>query len=76
ALTNADELGAWFGVNITGAKIAAGAHVVGFITIPGYEHVKFDALIEETVPERRFSWRWHPNAIDSTVDYTAEPRTL
>lgn len=76
ALTNADEFGAWFGVNIAGANIAAGAHVVGFMTIPGYEHVKFDAIIEEVVSERRFSWRWHPNSMDSTVDYSAEPRTL
>jgi uncharacterized protein YndB with AHSA1/START domain len=76
ALTNPKELGAWFGVNITGATIAPGSHVTGHITIPGYEHVTFDAIIEEMVVERRFSWRWHPNAIDAAVDYSAEPRTL
>ncbi len=76
ALTNADELGAWFGVNIAGATIAAGAHVVGNITFPGYEHVRFDAKIEEMVPESRFAWRWHPHAIDPSVDYSVEPRTL
>lgn len=76
ALTTADELGAWFGANITGATIAAGAHVVGRMTIPGYEHVPFDVKIEELVPERRFAWRWHPSAIDAAVDYSAEPRTL
>ena len=68
ALTNADELGAWFGANITGATIAAGAHVVGRMTIPGYEHVPFDVKIEELVPERRFAWRWHASAIDAAVD--------
>src|SRR4051794_38722121 len=72
ALTDPKELGAWFGVNLTGATIAAGAHVTGQITIPNYEHVTFDAIIEEMVPERRFAWRWHPNALDASVDYTAE----
>ena len=76
ALTNADELGAWFGVNLAGATNAPGAQVRGNITSPGYEHVVFDALIEEMVPERRFAWRWHPHAIDPAVDYSAEPRTL
>jgi uncharacterized protein YndB with AHSA1/START domain len=76
ALTNADELGAWFGANLAGATIAPGAHVVGRITHPGYEHVTFDVTIEEMVPERRFAWRWHPHALDPAVDYSAEPRTL
>ena len=76
ALTNADEFGAWFGVNIAGARVAPGAHLLGHITIPGYEHVIFDATVEEFVPERRFAWRWHPHAVDPAVDYSAEPRTL
>jgi len=76
ALTNPDELGAWFGANIAGATIEPGAHVVGRITIPGYEHVPFDIVIAEMEPERRFAWRWHPHALDPSVDYSAEPRTL
>lgn len=76
ALTTADELGAWFGAQLVGATIAPGAHVVGRITHPGYEHITFDVTIEEMVPERRFSWRWHPHALDPAVDYSAEPRTL
>jgi len=76
ALTNADELGAWFGANLAGATIAPGAHVVGRITHPGYEHVTFDVTIEEMVPERRFAWRWHPHALDPAVDYSAESPTL
>ncbi len=27
-------------------------------------------------PEHRFSFRWHPYAIDPAVDYSNEPRTL
>ena len=76
ALSNADELGAWFGVNLTGASIVPGATVRGHFTIPGFEHVVFDVTIEEMVPERRFSWRWHPHASDMTVDFSGEPRTL
>jgi uncharacterized protein YndB with AHSA1/START domain len=76
ALTNPEELGAWFGVSLAGATIAPGAHVVANFTISGFEHVTFDVLIEEMVPERRFAWRWHPHAIDPGVDYSAEPRTL
>jgi len=76
ALTNPNELGASFGANIAGATIAAGSHVVGRITIPGYEHVPFEVTIEEMVVERRFSWRWHPNALDPAVDYSQEPETL
>ncbi|MEP6571753.1 MAG: SRPBCC family protein [Gemmatimonadota bacterium] len=76
ALTSPEELGAWFGVNLTGAKIAPGAHVTGHFTIPGHEDVVFDVTIEEMIPERRFAWRWHPHAIDSTADYSREKRTL
>jgi hypothetical protein len=50
--------------------------VIGQITIKGYEHVTFEAEIAEMLPERRFAWRWHPNAVDSAVDYSAEPQTL
>lgn len=76
ALTNADELGAWFGMNIAGQTIAPGADVVGHFVIPGYEWMKFNVTIDEVVPETRFSWRWHPSAIDPKVDYSSEPRTL
>jgi hypothetical protein len=27
-------------------------------------------------PERLFSFRWHPHAIDPAADYSAEPTTL
>ena len=77
ALTTADELAAWFGVKLTGATpIAPGAHVTGHMIFPGYEHVRFDVIVEELVPERLFSWRWHPHAVEKGVDYSEEPRTL
>lgn len=76
ALTSADELGAWFGARLAGQPIAPGARVVGPIALPGYEHLTFDAIIDEMVPQSRFAWRWHPHAIDAAVDYSAESRTL
>lgn len=76
ALTNPDELGAWFGVNLSGATFVPGARVIGQVTIPGYEHIPFDVIIDEMVPERVFAWRWHPNPIERDVDYSAEQRTL
>ena len=27
-------------------------------------------------PQRRFAYRWHPFAVESNVDYAAEPTTL
>lgn len=76
ALTDPAEFGAWFGANLGGATIAPGSHVKGQITIPNYEHVPFDVIIEDVVPEERFAWRWHPHAIEAGVDYSAEARTL
>jgi uncharacterized protein YndB with AHSA1/START domain len=76
ALTDPAQLGAWFGANLAGATIAPGAHVLGHFTIPGHEHLMFDVTIEAMEAERRFAWRWHPNATDTSVDLSAEPRTL
>jgi uncharacterized protein YndB with AHSA1/START domain len=76
ALSNAKEFGEWFGVNFTGKTFVAGTHVQGHITYPGYEHLVMDVLIERIEPENLLSWRWHPAAIDSSVDYSTEPRTL
>ena len=75
ALTTAEEFGAWFGVKLDGA-FAEGATVRGRITIPGYEHATLEMLIERMEPERLFSYRWHPYAVDPKVDYSTEPMTL
>jgi uncharacterized protein YndB with AHSA1/START domain len=75
ALTNADEFGSWFGVKFENG-FAVGDHATGNITYPGYEHLRFDALVERIEPEEIFAFRWHPYAIDANVDYSQEPRTL
>jgi uncharacterized protein YndB with AHSA1/START domain len=76
ALSNAAEFGDWFGVDFKGKAFIAGQAVQGKITYPGYEHLTMEVVIQEIVPERLLSWRWHPAAIDPAVDYSAEPKTL
>jgi uncharacterized protein YndB with AHSA1/START domain len=75
ALTDATQFGEWFGIKAE-APFAVGRRVRAVVTHPEYKGITFDMAIEEMVPEQRFSWRWHPNAIDRTRDYTAEPTTL
>jgi uncharacterized protein YndB with AHSA1/START domain len=75
ALTNATEFGTWFRVNLDGAFVA-GKLTRGKMAIPGFEHATIELLIERIDPERYFSYRWHPYAIDPAVDYSAEPTTL
>src|SRR5215813_94309 len=76
AISNAEEFGDWFGVALKGKSFAAGQRVQGQVTYPGYEHVVFDVLIEKVEPERLLSIRWHPYAVDPSVDYSKEPTTL
>ena len=75
ALTDAREFGAWFQVELDGA-FAPGARVRGKITTPGYQHLTLEISVERIDPERLFSYRWHPYAVDPAVDYSSEPTTL
>ena len=75
ALTDSKEFGAWFQAVFT-EPFRPGARVKGGITYPGYEHLKVDIVIEKMEPERLFSYRWHPNAVDPKADYSKEPMTL
>jgi uncharacterized protein YndB with AHSA1/START domain len=75
AISNAKEFGTWFRMNVDG-EFTEGAKLRGRITHPGYEHVTLDLLVEKIEPERYFSYRWHPHALDSSIDYSAEPMTL
>jgi uncharacterized protein YndB with AHSA1/START domain len=86
ALTNAKEFGEWFGVRFDG-QFAPGAHIRGVIaptTVDDevasaqkpYEGLPFEITIDRIEPERLFSFRWHPFAIDPRMDYSNEPTTL
>ncbi|WP_394778700.1 SRPBCC family protein, partial [Undibacterium sp.] len=76
ALSNAEEFGNWFGAALQGQSFVAGKSVKGNITIRGFEHIVFDALVVSIEPQHHFSFRWHPYPMDPAVDYAAEPTTL
>jgi uncharacterized protein YndB with AHSA1/START domain len=86
ALTDAQEFGKWFGVKFDGPFVA-GKPVSGVIAPTTadaavakmqepYAGMRFDITIDRIEPERLFSFRWHPFAIDPGVDYSKEPTTL
>ena len=75
ALTDYREFGDWFRVKLEGPFVP-GQVSRGHITYPGYEHLKWEAVVQKMEPERMFSFTWHPYAIDPKVDYSSEPSTL
>jgi uncharacterized protein YndB with AHSA1/START domain len=75
ALTDHNEFGQWFRVKLDGPFVPG--HIArGSITYPGYEHVKWEAVVQKMEPERLFSFTWHPYAIEPNTDYSNEPPTL
>ena len=75
ALANAEQFGAWFGMKLEG-DFAPGGRVRGRIALPGHGDVTVELAIERMDPESRMSYRWHPYAVESGVDYSTEPTTL
>ncbi|WP_053186007.1 SRPBCC family protein [Pseudomonas thivervalensis] len=75
ALANAEAFGQWFGVALEGKRFVAGERTQGQITYPGYEHLIWDVAVERVEPERVFSFRWHPYAVEPQVDYSQESET-
>jgi uncharacterized protein YndB with AHSA1/START domain len=86
ALSDSREFGTWFGIRFDG-PFAPGACMRG-VLVPTtvnaavgkaqkeFEGKQFEITIEQMEPERLFSFRWHPHAIEHGVDYSAEPTTL
>jgi uncharacterized protein YndB with AHSA1/START domain len=86
ALSDSTEFGTWFGMKFDG-PFAPGATLHGVIvptTVNAevakaqkeHEGKAFEITIERMEPERLFSFRWHPFAVEPGVDYSAEPTTL
>lgn len=75
AITDYRQFNQWFGVSLT-SPFTPGAEVSGNMTHPKYSHLTMSIWIESVEPERFFSFRWHPYAIEEGVDYSAEPTTL
>src|SRR6202158_3805636 len=86
ALADSTEFGTWFGMKVDG-PFTPGARMRGVIVPTAvdpevanaqkpYEGMPFEITIEQMEPERLFSFRWHPFAVEPGVDYSAEPTTL
>jgi uncharacterized protein YndB with AHSA1/START domain len=79
ALTDYREFGEWFRVKLDG-PFAPGQVSRGYITHPGYEHVKWEALVQKMEPEQLFSFTWpQPKSLakaNAPQDYSGEPTTL
>jgi uncharacterized protein YndB with AHSA1/START domain len=86
AISDAREFGTWFGVALDGPFVV-GQEAVGRIVPTKVDPevarlqepvagLPWRVLIESIEPMRRFSFRWHPFAIDPAYDYSDEPMTL
>lgn len=86
ALSDSKEFGHWFGMRFKG-PFSEGA-TMSCVIVPTavnpevakaqkpYEGISFEITVIEIRPQRRFSFRWHPGAVDPAVDYSVEPTTL
>ena len=74
APTDYREFGEWFRVKLDGPFLA-GQISHGQINYPGYEHVKWQAVVQKMEPERLFSFTWH-HSLDPNADIFKEPTTL
>jgi uncharacterized protein YndB with AHSA1/START domain len=79
ALTDYREFGEWFRVKLDGPFVP-GQVSRGQITYPGYEHVKWEAVVQKMEHERLFSFTWpHLKSLEKTdipADYSNAPTTL
>ncbi len=86
AISDYTEFGKWFGVRFD-SPFVPGAQVRGVVTPTmadpevakgqkPYEGLPFEIWVERIEPEKLFSFRWHPYAVEKGADYSAEPTTL
>ncbi|HMF93438.1 MAG TPA: SRPBCC family protein [Vicinamibacterales bacterium] len=86
ALTDVREFEQWFGVKFE-RPFAPGALLRGVLvgsTVDAevakaqrqHASVPFEITVDRIEPEFLFSFRWHPFAVEQTVDYSKEPTTL
>jgi uncharacterized protein YndB with AHSA1/START domain len=80
AVTDYREFGAWFRVKLDGPFVP-GQVSRGQITYPGYEHLKWEAVVQTMEPERLFSFTWpHAKSLDKAQyardDHARDPTTL
>jgi uncharacterized protein YndB with AHSA1/START domain len=86
AIADATAFGDWFGMEFTepfAPGTVARGRIRGTKCDPGvaaiqqkYAGMPLEMHVERIEPMRLFSYRWHPFAIDASVDYSHEPMTL
>lgn len=75
AITDYREFGTWFCVKLEGPFVV-GKTTAGQLTYPGYEHLRWEVVVQKMDHEKLFSFTWHPYAIDQKKDYSKEKPTL
>lgn len=80
AITDYQQFGEWFQVKLD-QPFASGQISTGHITYPGYEHMKWYAIVQQMEPERLFSFSWpHAESLGKPdappIDYAKAPFTL
>ncbi|HRI87935.1 MAG TPA: SRPBCC family protein [Candidatus Hydrogenedentes bacterium] len=75
ALTDYRQFGEWFRAKID-EPFVVGAASTGHMTYPGYEHLKWEAVVQKMEPERYFAFTWSHPSEDPNDDNTNAPCTL
>lgn len=86
AISDSKEFGTWFGVRFDG-PFAPDQRMIGKMVPTAvdpevaklqepHRGMAFEFAVDRIEPQSLFSFRWHPYAIDSSVDYSKEPGTL
>lgn len=86
AISDSSKFGTWFGIELDGPFVA-GQKITGRMRPTkvdaevakrqaAFEGTPMEWQVERIEPMRYFSYRWHPFAIDRSVDYSGEPMTL
>ncbi len=75
ALTDHKEFGEWFRVQLDGPFVV-GEVSRGRTTYPGYEGLKWEAMIVAMELERLFAFKWCPYPHDDRGDHSKVPLTL
>lgn len=73
ALTDHQEFGRWFRVDLDG-PFEVGALTTGRMTYPGHEGVKWESITEKWVEEELFAFSWPPSAVDPDTSYDNEAK--
>jgi uncharacterized protein YndB with AHSA1/START domain len=74
ALTNHEEFGTWFRADIE-APFVVGQVARGVTTYPGYEGMRWEAIVVVMEPDRTFAFEWCPYEHDDYRDFASAPKT-